>query len=281
MSQYIEQMKRNLLKENSSDITEDYFVEISIRDARNAADIIRDNSYFRTLNKYGSNVYATDDIEQIQELIQVLQDNDIEIINSISEMSTTAGVPGFQTPYAFGKVSDSDIEMLGYKKIKKKASANESKSTFKKMISEMYGINEASNPELDKIVKRFIDGLANKYGYQSSDAIIALFEALKRLDYIHKNVNYKAPSGFSIEESKSYRDFKKDPSSTPANKVNKGIAEVNRMLSEMEKIIHNNLRLKMETGVQPNHFWKSTGIRLAKINERLLRVSKQINELSS
>jgi len=78
----------------------------------------------------------------------------------------------------------------------------------------------------------------------------------------------------------SYRDFKKDPTSTPQQKVNRGIMEVNRMLAEMEKIVTNNLRLKTEMGVQSGHFWKATGKRFAKINERMLRVAHRLKELS-
>jgi hypothetical protein len=84
----------------------------------------------------------------------------------------------------------------------------------------------------------------------------------------------------SVKESISYRDYKKDPTSTPQQKVNNGIAEVNRMLSEMEKIVANNLRLKTEMGVQSNHFWKSTGVRFAKINERMTRIANKLKELS-
>ena len=81
-------------------------------------------------------------------------------------------------------------------------------------------------------------------------------------------------------DRKHYRDYKKDPTSTPQQKVNKGIAEVNAMLSEMEKIVANNLRLKTEMGVQSNHFWKSTGMRFAKINERMTRIANKLKELS-
>tara|TARA_R110000851_G_scaffold161980_1_gene305677 strand:- start:636 stop:1253 length:618 start_codon:yes stop_codon:yes gene_type:complete len=78
----------------------------------------------------------------------------------------------------------------------------------------------------------------------------------------------------------SYRDYKKDPTSTPQQKVNRGINEVNKMLGNMEKIVNNNLRLKTEMGVQSNHFWKSTGNRFAKINERMTRISNRLKELS-
>jgi len=78
----------------------------------------------------------------------------------------------------------------------------------------------------------------------------------------------------------SYREYKKDPTSTPQQKVNRGIMEVNKMLGEIEKIVTNNLRLKTETGVQSGHFWKTTGKRFAKINERMLRVANRLKELS-
>ena len=78
----------------------------------------------------------------------------------------------------------------------------------------------------------------------------------------------------------SYREYKKDPTSTPSQKVNRGIMEVNKMLAEIEKIVTNNLRLKTETGVQSGHFWKTTGRRFAKINERMLRVAHRLKELS-
>ena len=78
----------------------------------------------------------------------------------------------------------------------------------------------------------------------------------------------------------SYREFKKDPTSTPQQKVNRGIMEVNKMLGQMEKIVHNNLRLKTEMGVQSNHFWKATGKRFGKINERMIRIANRLKELS-
>jgi hypothetical protein len=78
----------------------------------------------------------------------------------------------------------------------------------------------------------------------------------------------------------SYRDYKKDPTSTPQQKVNRGIMEVNKMLGQMEKIVNNNLRLKTEMGVQSNHFWKATGKRFSKINERMIRIANRLKELS-
>lgn len=282
--------------ENHLGIEEPFYIEIAVRDARKAVELIKDDPLLvkalrnKTIMPYGSNVFATDDQEIIQSLSDKLLDSGIELIShqGLDEMSTTAGVPGYQTPYAFGKADDDTLKQGGMMPVKKtnkifKPIWNENVSSYKKMMSEMYGvqsINEASNPTLDKAVDKFVKALAIKNGYRRPDAIMAIFESLKRLNYIHPSVEYKSPSGYSIEEAVSYRDYKKDPTSTPAQKVNAGIMEVNRMLSEMEKIVHNNLRLKTEMGVQSNHFWKSTSSRFSKINERIVRISNKLKELS-
>ena len=212
---------------------------------------------------------------------------DEEEDDELEEISTTAGVPGFESPYAFGQADDDTIEAMGMKRVKKTNKIfkpMESKSSYKNMMAEMYGIksniNEASNPQLDKMVDRFVKGLSTKYNYRTSDAIMATFESLKRLGYIHKSVDYKSPSGYSIEEAVSYREYKKDESTTPSQKVNKSIMEVNKMLAEIERVVAHNLKLKNESGVNSGQFWKSTGARFSKINERIVRISNRLKELS-
>jgi len=78
----------------------------------------------------------------------------------------------------------------------------------------------------------------------------------------------------------SYREFKKDPTISPQQKVNKGIREINKMLAEMERVVNNNLKLKTEMGVDSSHFWKSSSKRLGQIYERMTRIGNKIRELS-
>jgi len=302
----------------------------------------------------------------------------------LDEMSTTAAVPGYQTPFAFDdeEMKDSEVEKLGYKKAPKTNKyfkPMEGKSTFKKMMAEMYGLKEATSIDIQHAVRAIrdynrsvevtdieIDDLAvdilaalgykptsknidatidhlgaSSDGYEvpaDPDMVRELYPMLEAVKYdieaalrdirsfnrdtgelpneeylarqvvrdlgfrpTRKNVEIAkdhlgASAGHDLEipedpsiikelipmlsEAVSYREFKKDPNSTPKQKVNKGIAEVNKMLSEMEKIVNNNLRLKQETGVDSSHFWKSTGKRFAKINERMTRISNRLKELS-
>jgi len=59
------------------------------------------------------------------------------------------------------------------------------------------GLKEATNPELDRTISQFVAGLAKKYSYQQSDAVMAIFEAMKRLGLINKNTNYMAADGLT------------------------------------------------------------------------------------
>lgn len=226
--------------------------------------------------------------------------------SGLEEMSTTAGVPGYQTPYAFGDADEDTYGQGGMKRVKKTNrifKPMESKSTFKKMMSEMYGvgstINEAQKYDIIAAIKTIRDfnrGNLPDEEYMAKQVVKNLgfrpirknIDAAKEHLMMSRDVsNDRVPEDpdvvkelYPMLEAVSYRDYKKDPTSTPQQKVNKGIAEVNAMLSEMEKIVANNLRLKTEMGVQSNHFWKSTGTRFAKINERMTRIANKLKELS-
>ena len=64
---------------------------------------------------------------------------------------------------------------------------------FKKIIKEetRKALKEQTNPELDRMVEKFVKGLATKYGYGDQDAMYAMFESLKRLGLLDNSVNYK------------------------------------------------------------------------------------------
>jgi hypothetical protein len=324
-----------------------------IQDAESVEDFV--NSFFA---KYGNKIKRNSATEK---WVMSLYDE------SLAEMNTTSATPGFESPYAFGKADDDTVEADGWKKIPKTNKIfkpMESKSTYKKMMAEMYGLNEAVKVkgnlkkifgdsitdvdvddnlnyivqgDLDKIksiakknkiniedvehwgIRLFIESLneAVKYDIAAAIRVIRDYNRSGKSNEefenmaisIVKDLGYK-PTGNNVDnvmdhlgastdrggripedpamvkelypllEAVSYRDYKKDPTSTPVQKVNKGIAEVNRMLSEMEKIVNNNLRLKQEAGVDSSHFWKTTGTRFAKINERMTRISNRLKELS-
>lgn len=129
-----------------------------------------------------------------------------------------------------------------------------------------------------KTPNAFSDGSKKSKKKQKDNATASTeFELVKDSLYVRM---MKSLNSSGMLNEISYRDYKKDPTSTPQQKVNRGIAEVNKMLGLMERIVNNNLRLKTEMGVKSSHFWISTGKRFAKINERMVRISNRLKELS-
>ena len=86
-------------------LDEPYYIEVSIRDARKALNIFADiNNGYPEITIYGSNVYASFEQDQIDDLFEDLSAYDIEIIESSSEIdeaSTSAGAGAYNTPKAF------------------------------------------------------------------------------------------------------------------------------------------------------------------------------------
>jgi hypothetical protein len=62
-------------------LDEKYFIEVSVRDAREAIDIFRDRYRKADIEMYGSNVYASNTISDIYDLYYDLTSQDIEILD--------------------------------------------------------------------------------------------------------------------------------------------------------------------------------------------------------
>ena len=79
----------------------------------------------------------------------------------------------------------------------------------------------------------------------------------------------------------TYKDYKNDDSMKAHQKVNRSIKEINRLMWEVEKIVNQNTKLKNEMGVHNGQYWKSTQKRFGKISERMLKVARNLKELSA
>jgi HD superfamily phosphohydrolase len=126
----------------------------------------------------------------------------------------------------------------------------------------------------------------NAFGELGDDTIEML--GYKKVKKVKKEVKKPVKESEFMKLSKelylneiSYNEYRKDPIASPKAKINNSINYINRGLKEIEKVVNHNVRLKQEMGVDNNVYWKSSRENLAKISERLLRVSKQLKELAS
>lgn len=85
-------------------------------------------------------------------------------------------------------------------------------------------------------------------------------------------IGYK-DQGTPLQDIKeaNYRQFKEDASVPDHKKINQAILEINRKISEINKILEHATKLKTESQVADTKLWKRT-------NEALLKIYKRLNE---
>ena len=176
---------------------------------------------------------------------------DCEDEDELQEMSPTANAPGYQTPHAF--MGDDN------KKRKKIASIN-------KGMTIVNSIKENNKRDLTG------DGTID-----SKDYMKAKDNAIKKA--IKKESNYAQ----TMKEiyGLNYPSFKKNENLNSRQKVNGAIKEINSRLFKMERVINRATKLKNESGITSENYWKSTQGRVQQIAERLLSVARTLKEFKN
>lgn len=128
--------------------------------------------------------------------------------------------------------------------------------------------------QLKELIKELIDEMTSSggvAGYNTPNAFS------KRKWDVDDNVEKKN----TVSEARSkYREYKLDDTMKPHQKVSKAVSEINKTLTEVEKIIDMNLRLKSEMDVSSDSYWKHSKNALTKIDEKITRINKKMKDLS-
>ena len=94
----------------------------------------------------------------------------------------------------------------------------------------------------------------------------------KFVDRINQSTGYKR-----VDENR-WLELKREESS-PNQKIGKGISNIKKQLSEIEKFIEWYSKIKSESGLERNGYWKRTHRNLSGIKERLNKITQRIHEL--
>ncbi len=85
-------------------------------------------------------------------------------------------------------------------------------------------------------------------------------------------------TGYSVVNENRWLELKKEASPAHA-KIGKGISNINKQLAEMERFLNWYGKIKNESGVSNEHFWKRTNSNIYKIKERLIKLEQQIRKI--
>jgi len=94
-----------------------------------------------------------------------------------------------------------------------------------------------------------------------------------------KGKKQAALTGYSVVNENRWLELKREDAS-PKAKIGKGISTINRQLAEMEKFLEWYGKLKQESGISNDQFWKRTNANIYSIKERLIKLEQKIRKIS-
>ena len=83
----------------------------------------------------------------------------------------------------------------------------------------------------------------------------------------------------SIVNEGRYHAWRNDDSMTPKQKIGMAMRETRDNLTELERVVRYNVKLKNELNVDSRDYWKNTHKALSKISERLVRLANKVGQL--
>lgn len=92
-----------------------------------------------------------------------------------------------------------------------------------------------------------------------------------KMEIVRKELN-------PLDENRYYA-YRNDTSMKPHQKLGKAISEINRQLTEIQKLIKMNTRLKNEYNIDSSKMWKRTLTGLVKLEAKLIGLAQQIREI--
>jgi hypothetical protein len=83
----------------------------------------------------------------------------------------------------------------------------------------------------------------------------------------------------SVVNEGRYHAWRNDDSLSPKQKIGMAMRETRDNLTELERVVRYNVRLKNELKVDSRDYWKNTHKALSKISERLVRLANKVGQL--
>jgi hypothetical protein len=170
------------------------------------------------------------------------------IQKSLDEMSVTGNVAGYNTPAAFAKP--------GQTKKKNNRLASVTGGTV-----------------VDNLEEGEKDWALGDVPASKDEALPMKPTAAKEVD----KAKVADISGMIVAENR-WLELKREESS-PKAKVGRGVSNIQKQLSEIEKFVNWYSKIKNENGLKKEDYWKRTNASLYKIRERLMGITEKLRTL--
>tara|TARA_B100000242_G_scaffold294165_1_gene275211 strand:- start:3903 stop:4376 length:474 start_codon:yes stop_codon:yes gene_type:complete len=127
-----------------------------------------------------------------------------------------------------------------------------------------------------------VDGYQTPYAFSDSESEEEHKKNMKSraevFDYTTSDEEKK--NTVSLNEGKSlFHIFRDHPDFSPEQKVGVTIREINKLLTEVEKLIKVSAKYKTESNIHNKKLWKTTNRYLNKLEEKIGKISLKIKEM--
>jgi hypothetical protein len=168
------------------------------------------------------------------------------IQKTLDEMSVTGNVAGYNTPAAFTKP--------GSEKKKNKRLASVTGGTIVKEGEKDWALGDIPASKDEALPMKPTASKKDIDGGKIADI-----------------------SGMIVAENR-WLELKREESS-PKAKVGRGVSNIQKQLSEIEKFVNWYSKIKTENGLKKEDYWKRTNASLYKIRERLMGITEKLRTL--
>ena len=206
-------------------------------------------------------------VEVLRKYIRELIKKELEEASVTGNIDGGAGPP--KTPAAFRKKNSKKIKKAGHEEGHKDPA--------------IFGFTKVSEAKFH--VKTEIGSVIIDAGGKG-EAVMKVAKALKKGRKGIISVNRVGVSKAKQVDKKlenvnegKYHDYKNDESLTAKQKIGYSMREVRDKLTELDKLVKMNVRLKNEIGVDSTSYWKRTHTAMKKISERLVKLANKVGQL--
>jgi|TARA_B100000315_G_scaffold158222_1_gene146875 hypothetical protein len=206
-------------------------------------------------------------VEVLRKYIRELIKQELEEASVTGNIDGGAGPP--KTPAAFRKKNSKKIKKAGHEEGHKKP--------------DVFGFSKVSEAKFH--VKTEIGSVIIDAGGKG-EAVMKVAKALKKGRKGIISVNRVGVSKAKQVDKKlenvtegKYHDYKNDESLSAKQKIGYSMREVRDKLTELDKLVKMNVRLKNEIGVDSTSYWKRTHTAMKKISERLVKLANKVGQL--
>jgi len=206
-------------------------------------------------------------VEVLRKYIRELIKQELEEASVTGNIDGGAGPP--KTPAAFRKKNSKKIKKAGHEEGHKDPA--------------IFGFTKVSEAKFH--VKTEVGSVIVDAGGKG-EAVMKVAKALKKGRKGIISVNRVGVSKAKQVDKKlenvtegKYHDYKNDESLTAKQKIGYSMREVRDKLTELDKLVKMNVRLKNEIGVDSTSYWKRTHGAMKKISERLVKLANKVGQL--